>query len=128
QQKIASFLVEHPEEIREKELCHILDITPANIKPLAKAGIVRIEKREVYREPYTQHFPPTEKLQLTDEQSIAMKKIVATIEEKKQETFLLYGVTGSGKTEVYLQAIDRVLQDGKEAIVLVPEISLTPQM
>ena len=50
------------------------------------------------------------------------------IDEEKQETFLLHGVTGSGKTEVYLQTIEAVLQQDKQAMMLVPEIALTPQM
>src|SRR5690606_22197848 len=62
------------------------------------------------------------------EQSVALAHIRASLDKQKPETFLLHGVTGSGKTEVYLRAIKHVLDQGKEAIVLVPEISLTPQM
>lgn len=67
----------------------------------------------------------TQALMLNDDQSKAVKAIVAA--QKKFETFLLEGVTGSGKTEVYLQAIESVLQQGRQTLVLVPEISLTPQ-
>ncbi|MFH1683310.1 MAG: primosomal protein N' [Candidatus Margulisiibacteriota bacterium] len=64
----------------------------------------------------------------TEEQEKALTEIKAALEANKPETFLLYGVTGSGKTEVYMQSIAHVLEKGKSAIVLVPEISLTPQM
>ncbi len=62
------------------------------------------------------------------EQEEAIKPVLKTIDQDQHETFLLYGVTGSGKTEIYLQSIQEVLKKGKEAIVLVPEIALTPQM
>jgi primosomal protein N' (replication factor Y) len=67
-------------------------------------------------------------LTLTDEQRQALDKIKGAISEQRPEKFLLYGVTGSGKTEVYLQAIADVLDRGRSAIVMVPEISLTPQL
>ncbi len=65
---------------------------------------------------------------MTSEQQVALEAVIKAYDAKRAETFLLQGVTGSGKTEVYLQAIQHALEEGKEAIVLVPEISLTPQM
>ena len=70
----------------------------------------------------------TSKLNLTEEQEKAFKRVENSIDNEQYNQFLLYGVTGSGKTEVYLQLIEKVLNKGKNAIVLVPEISLTPQM
>lgn len=70
----------------------------------------------------------TDFLTLTAEQETALKDILDAMDKGSPETFLLHGVTGSGKTEVYLQAIQHCIQQGKEAIVLVPEISLTPQI
>src|SRR5699024_3399549 len=87
-----------------------------------------LDEIEVYRNPYEREISPTTNLTLTEEQSNALDPIHQAINEEVHNTFLLHGVTGSGKTEIYLQAIDRVLQKGKEAIVLVPEIALTPQM
>ena len=70
---------------------------------------------------------PWEELVATDEQQAALDAILGTLRESKYETFLLHGVTGSGKTEVYIRAIKEVVEYGRQAIVLVPEISLTPQ-
>ncbi|MFH1386720.1 MAG: primosomal protein N' [bacterium] len=65
---------------------------------------------------------------LTQDQSSAVKLINSAIDGEKKDTFLLFGVTGSGKTEIYMRAIERLLEKGKSAIVLVPEIALTPQL
>ena len=67
------------------------------------------------------------KLQLTADQSNALNRMIQAVDSAKQTTFLLHGVTGSGKTEIYIRAIEHVVKFGRGAIVLVPEISLTPQ-
>lgn len=85
--------------------------------PLLLKDIETIKNKEI-----------TQKLQLTKEQQNAYEKVEASLQENQYQTFLLYGVTGSGKTEVYLQLIQEALEKGKTAILLVPEISLTPQM
>lgn len=96
---------------------------------LVKKGIVRLEERAVSRVPTalvgherTTAFKPT------PEQAMAIEHLKKAIENECFSKTLLYGVTGSGKTEVFLQAIEHVIAMGKQAIVLVPEISLTPQM
>ena len=71
---------------------------------------------------------PKPEMKLTDEQQRALDSIVRSIEKKEKEAFLLHGITGSGKTEVYMRSIGHLLSGGREAIVLVPEISLTPQL
>ncbi|WAA10658.1 primosomal protein N' [Fervidibacillus albus] len=96
---------------------------------LERIGLLKKESFEQYRDPY-QHrvFAKTTPLPLTVDQKRAIHPIIQTIEKNIHRVFLLYGITGSGKTEIYLQSIQQVIQKGKEAIVLVPEISLTPQM
>ena len=102
--------------------------TPAVIKALVQKGLLLIEARELYRAPDSgAGNQAAEKFPLNGEQQTAYEAIIATVEARTFQTFLLRGITGSGKTEVYLQAIERVLELGRDAIILVPEISLTPQ-
>jgi len=129
QLKLIDFFIEHSEPIERQKIMSTIGVSSAVIKGLLEKGILIERTREVYRDPYKDRdIEKTHPLQLTNDQSQAIQPILAALEEKKHDVFLLYGVTGSGKTEVYLQAIQRVLEDGREGIVLVPEISLTPQM
>ncbi|MGN7281964.1 primosomal protein N' [Bacillus altitudinis] len=112
-----------------KDLQQQTGASSQTIKALIQEGLLTESYEEIYRDPYRdREFTPSTPLDLTTEQAEAAKPIHQAVSDEKHETFLLHGVTGSGKTEIYLQTIDHVLQKGKEAIVLVPEISLTPQM
>ena len=97
--------------------------------PLLKKGWITRAEVRVERDPYErEEFMPTQPLQLTEEQAVCLEAIVKALEHPAQaKPLLLHGVTGSGKTEVFLQAIAKVLAAGQTALVLVPEISLTPQ-
>ena len=129
QKKVIHYFIDHPEPIERSKLLSLLEVSSAVIKGLIEKGILKETIKEVYRDPYANRtIKVTEPLPLTEEQSAAIKPILSTLSQKEHDVFLLYGVTGSGKTEIYLQSIQRVLEDGREGIVLVPEISLTPQM
>ncbi|MGF7533250.1 primosomal protein N' [Bacillus mexicanus] len=131
QQAILHFFVAEPEgmKIPAADLCKKTNASSATIKTLIQKGLLKESYEEVYRDPYQDKmFKKTEPLPLTDEQSAAFEPIRQTLDNEEHKVFLLHGVTGSGKTEIYLQSIEKVLAKGKEAIVLVPEISLTPQM
>ncbi|MBC1999537.1 primosomal protein N' [Listeria marthii] len=113
-------------EITAVDLKKQAETTDTTIKKLADLGLLTIQEKIISRDPYENHqFEKSESLELLPNQQTACEKINAA---KEQETFLIHGVTGSGKTEIYLQTIEAKLKEGKEAIVLVPEISLTPQM
>ena len=101
------------------------DITSSSLNTLIKNNIVEEYTKEVYR--FHKDIKKEKcKIDLNEEQSCAVNTVIDSLNTFKP--FLLYGVTGSGKTEVYMHIIDKVIMSGKEVIVLVPEISLTPQL
>ena len=108
-------------------LCEEAGIDAAAIKGLAKKGFVELTDQVEDRDPFGgEVFLPTEPLTLMPDQQTSLTLCKAAI-DKPEKPVLIHGVTGSGKTEIYLQAIEHALRHGKDSIVLVPEISLTPQ-
>ena len=117
-------VIEEHRAIAFQELLRLTGTTAQTVRKLEDKNLIEIAPQVTERDPYAnEQFVPTTPLKLNPEQAKALENIVV----ERGRVFLLHGVTGSGKTEVYLQAIARALEDGKGAIVLVPEISLTPQ-
>ena len=111
-----------------KEICYFTGVTAAVIAALAKKGIVEYFDEEVYRTFLDADRPEDRReIILTDEQQSAFERLINIYRSKKGGAALLYGVTGSGKTQVFLRLVDEVTATGQQAIVMVPEISLTPQ-
>jgi primosomal protein N' (replication factor Y) len=111
-----------------KELCYFSGVTPAVVNALEKKGLVQYYDVEVYRNPYAgAPTEPPKDFELSPEQRKAFQQMYAQYRAGVGGVSLLFGVTGSGKTSVFLRLIDRVREDGRGVIVMVPEISLTPQ-
>ncbi len=114
--------------IKATELYSLSGGSSATLSALFKKGYIEIFDERVYREAYNKSsYKPTKNYIPTPEQKVVIDHLNENISSSKNETILLHGVTGSGKTEVFLQAIDHCIELGKTAIMLVPEISLTPQ-
>lgn len=110
-----------------KEICYSTGVTSAVVNALEKKKIVEIFDAQVYRIPKTILKSNSEKIELTQEQNQAYLNLLEKYKNGGGVS-LLYGVTGSGKTSVFLRLIDEVIASGRQVIVMVPEISLTPQM
>lgn len=113
-----------------REACYLCGVTDIVVKNLAKRGVVELYEREVYRNPYAdarQAVQPDD-IVLTPAQQRVFEGILRQYRENTPSAALLHGVTGSGKTQVFIKLIDTVVRSGKQAVLLVPEISLTPQM
>jgi len=110
------------------EILRTLQASRSSIKSLVDKGMVRIITQEVYRDPYNgKTFPVKIPEKLSPEQEKALDLIQKEFVSSGRPV-LIHGVTGSGKTEIYLRVIESLLKNGKQSIVLVPEIALTPQM
>jgi primosomal protein N' (replication factor Y) (superfamily II helicase) len=121
-------IIEEWRSLPLQDLLRIGETTAETVRKLEDRGLVSIAPQIDERDPYArERILPTTPLSLNDEQAVALEKIKAAMASGVERPFLLHGVTGSGKTEVYLQAIRHALELGRGAIVLVPEISLTPQ-
>ena len=112
-----------------KEICYFTGASAATLRSLAKSGLVTLERREVFRrveavEQAENAVPFT----LNEEQQTAFEGLLSLLKAQKPAAALLYGVTGSGKTRIYIKLIREVLSLGRTALVRVPEISLTPQL
>ena len=104
-----------------------LHVTAAVIRTLTQKGFVRIERERVYRNPIPNEAFAHSRVELNEQQKMAVARILEGIGQKPDSCFLIQGVTGSGKTEVYIELIAHLVAEGKQAIVLIPEIALTYQ-
>ena len=111
------------------EMCRGTDAGPAQLKALVEKGILTTEKKQIYRNPYAvpaDHTPMPDPV-LNAEQTEALRTLCDLADSKEAKAALLFGVTGSGKTYVMAKLLDKILAQGKGAILMLPEISLTPQ-
>lgn len=112
-----------------KELCYFTGCTQAVLNTMRKNGIIEFFENTVYRTVESHYsVDMSHDITLTDEQQAAYDTLSAVLHSRKADVALLYGVTGSGKTQVFMRLVDDALAIGRSAMVMVPEISLTPQI
>ncbi|MGY5339387.1 primosomal protein N' [Levilactobacillus spicheri] len=114
--------------VAQTQVAHDAAVSAEVIRTAVAKGWAAKKALEVYRDPFQRPVQPTQPLTLNAEQRVAVDAISAAVTAQQAQTFLVEGVTGSGKTEVYLQSIAQALKLGRTALMLVPEIALTPQM
>lgn len=128
QRRVIEFLINRKALLSPSDIAREVGVSPSTLQTLQKNGWVKVEPRESQRIPvFSQSDTIVSRLTLTEEQIDALESIDHSLQNEESKTILLHGVTGSGKTEIYLRAIETCMQLGKTALVLIPEISLTPQ-
>jgi primosomal protein N' (replication factor Y) (superfamily II helicase) len=128
QAHVLRFVTELGEPIRWRELQQRAGTTDRTIQQLIDRGLLQVGLETADRDPYAnEKFVSSVAIEMNPEQKLALEMVVQSVDARDSRPTLLHGVTGSGKTEVYLQAIDHCLNQDLGALVLVPEISLTPQ-
>lgn len=128
QEQLLTYLIDHSKPVQQTVLEKQLGLSASTIKTGETNGWLSRSQAEVYRDPFQSAVTTTKALQLNPDQQTAVNAINQATDDQQSTPFLLQGVTGSGKTEVYLQTIANTLAQGKQALMLVPEISLTPQI
>ncbi|MCC6299033.1 MAG: primosomal protein N' [Anaerolineales bacterium] len=135
-QSALRFLIQQPEAINVSWVYAESGSNLADLQELEERGLIRLFESEIFRDPLEKTGKQVDKytgkqvIELTPEQDYALNEIVNAIRSTQYEVrspFLLQGVTGSGKTEIYIRATEEIIKRGKQAIILVPEIALTPQ-
>lgn len=127
QREIIKFLFE-VRDISFKELSEITNTTLSTVKAIEKKGLLKLYEKEINRDPIKRDIKKYQKHNLSKAQKRVFDRVVESINgDYKDNKFLIHGVTGSGKTEIYLQLVEEMINNGRDSIILVPEISLTPQ-
>lgn len=128
QEKVLELLIENG-DMSLKETMYYAAVGKVVLENLQKNGFVEIYEKEDFRDPYSASFENENlsDIALTDEQQEVFGSLLSKLKEGKFNKSLLFGITGSGKTQVYLKLIENALTSNKTALILVPEISLTPQ-
>ncbi|MGL6105336.1 primosomal protein N' [Romboutsia sp.] len=126
QKEIVNFL-KNNDNVEINDLMELLKVSKPSIKSLHEKNIITLELKDYYRKPESIYKSNHKDIHLNEEQIYAINKITSNMFEENKKPYLLHGVTGSGKTEVYMETIEYALSQGMDSIVLVPEIALTPQ-